>query len=131
MIPAQDLTGQRVGMLMVVGPGTRKYSRNETAWVCRCDCGTTKEMLGRSLRRGEVKSCGCQRWKPQNERAQNMVGTQHGLLTVIALDGIVNRRPAYRCRCECGNELSTDRQRLMRGLAHCGCKYKRRRKTKQ
>jgi len=32
---------------------------NQTKYLCRCDCGTTKEVLGFKMRRGESLSCGC------------------------------------------------------------------------
>jgi hypothetical protein len=28
-------------------------------WVCRCDCGTERVVLGNSLLRGHTTSCGC------------------------------------------------------------------------
>lgn len=48
-----DLTGQEFGRLTVV-----KYVGNGR-WLCRCDCGSIKIILGRSLRGGQTKSCGC------------------------------------------------------------------------
>ena len=29
-------------------------------WLCKCDCGNTKNIRGYSLERGDSKSCGCQ-----------------------------------------------------------------------
>jgi len=34
----------------------RKYNKR---WVCLCDCGTTKVVLGDKLKSGNTKSCGC------------------------------------------------------------------------
>lgn len=48
-----DLTGQRYGRLVVVGPYVSKK------WTCRCDCGNVKEIAQGSLRRGLTRSCGC------------------------------------------------------------------------
>lgn len=58
-----DLTGQRFGRLVVV-------ERAETKWLCKCDCGNTKAVLGGHLRSGDIKSCGC---------LQNEQRTKHGM----------------------------------------------------
>ena len=50
-----DLTGQRFGRLVVV----RRYDK--TRWLCQCDCGNEKIVIGHNLRRGHTKSCGCYR----------------------------------------------------------------------
>jgi 5-methylcytosine-specific restriction endonuclease McrA len=31
--------------------------KTDAAWLCRCDCGAEKIVLGRSLREGNTKSC--------------------------------------------------------------------------
>lgn len=53
-----DLTGMRFGRLVV-----KKYVRTDkngkAIWLCRCDCGNEKEILGESLVNGNTKSCGC------------------------------------------------------------------------
>ena len=36
------------------------------AWMCRCDCGTTKVVRGCDLRQGKIKSCGC--WHRERSR---------------------------------------------------------------
>lgn len=53
-----DLTGQRFGKLTVVR--FVKFNRwNAAVYLCRCDCGCEKIILGASLRSGNTKSCGC------------------------------------------------------------------------
>lgn len=53
-----DLRGKRFGRLTV-----RKIQRipfaREVSWLCECDCGRTKVILGGSLRSGYTTSCGC------------------------------------------------------------------------
>jgi hypothetical protein len=52
-----DMTGSRVAHVTVleyVGVGRHRCAR----WRVRCDCGTTWETTGGSVRRGEVSSCG-------------------------------------------------------------------------
>lgn len=53
-----DLTGQRFGRLTVVKKSDER-SHGSVKWVCKCDCGNTKVVVGRSLRKGYTKSCGC------------------------------------------------------------------------
>lgn len=52
-----DLTGQRFGLLRVLQREGSKHGG--AAWQVRCDCGNEKVIGGQTLRRGEVKSCGC------------------------------------------------------------------------
>lgn len=48
-----DLTGMTFGYWTVI-----KYTNNGS-WLCKCSCGSTKNVLGESLIIGESKSCGC------------------------------------------------------------------------
>lgn len=53
-----DLTGQRFGRYVVLsrnGVGANGMA----AWLCRCDCGNQKTVLGNNLRTKKVVSCGC------------------------------------------------------------------------
>lgn len=43
-IRSYDLTGQVFGRLTVLYVGKRKRERHRY-WVCRCECGTEKEIL--------------------------------------------------------------------------------------
>jgi len=57
-----DITGKRFHKLTVLYRSTNKPKKTkEIPWVCRCTCGTTKEVSGYSLRTGHTKSCGCLR----------------------------------------------------------------------
>lgn len=53
-----DLTGNKYGKLFVI-----KYAfvrKNNSYWLCRCECGNEKHIAGVSLKFGRTKSCGCQ-----------------------------------------------------------------------
>lgn len=53
-----QLEGHRFGKLLVlVFAGTNNH--HQSAWLCKCDCGNRRTILGRSLRTGNTKSCGC------------------------------------------------------------------------
>ena len=60
-----NLIGQRFGELEVV---VEAESNGFSRWLCKCDCGNTKIVLGRSLTSGNTKSCGCCRKLAHNWR---------------------------------------------------------------
>lgn len=54
-----DYTGRRYGNLVVIKRGDRNKKRNLYEWICKCDCGTIKPIIGSDLRNGNSTSCGC------------------------------------------------------------------------
>ncbi len=52
-----DLTGQRFGRLVVLN--REKNRKSNATWLCKCDCGNQKIVVGDYLRTGRTKSCGC------------------------------------------------------------------------
>lgn len=66
MYTAPDLTGQKFGMLTVLGRvenHIRLNGKKESRWKCLCDCGNEVIVLGKSLKNENTKSCGCIRNK--------------------------------------------------------------------
>lgn len=58
MSKINDLTGKKFGRLKVIEYyGSNKNGR--ALWLCQCDCGKTKSVLGNSLLCGLTLSCGC------------------------------------------------------------------------
>ena len=53
----RDLTGQKFGLLTVIG--IAETETRKTYWVCQCDCGNMKTIRSDSLLCGAIKSCGC------------------------------------------------------------------------
>ena len=52
-----DLTGQKFGRLTVI---KLAYIKNSYSfWHCICECGVNKIIMGRNIRSGITKSCGC------------------------------------------------------------------------
>ena len=58
----KDESGKRYGKLTVIqrygsrpAQGTSAYAQ----WLCRCDCGEERIVVGSALRQGTVLSCGC------------------------------------------------------------------------
>jgi len=67
------LTNSRFGYLTALRP-TKKDKDRHVYWLCRCDCGTEKQVAQSDLLRGRTSSCGCsrigqksKRWKGEGE----------------------------------------------------------------
>lgn len=67
-----DITGHRFGRLVA----TRRHKQRPSFWVCKCDCGRTKSVLGSELRRPPhhkgTRSCGCLLVETQRARFRKM-----------------------------------------------------------
>lgn len=72
-----DLTGQRFGRLVALEKSNRTDARRSTWWICKCDCGTVKEVRTTCLTKGLAKSCGCLRREKGIEHGRQMF-TKHG-----------------------------------------------------
>ena len=62
MSKAIDLTGMRFGHWTVLErAGSVKYESTGVmpTWLCRCDCGKERVVLGKKLKNGRSQSCGC------------------------------------------------------------------------
>lgn len=53
-----NLTGQKIGRLFVLGVAPKEGAHKQLRWLCRCDCGRFKTIVGYSLRH-QTRSCGC------------------------------------------------------------------------
>ncbi len=114
--------GQRIGRWTVLD-GFIKTTKGENKWLCRCDCGTERYVLERSLRFGGSLSCGCLRKEAAAQAiAHDLTGQTFGELTVI---GIAECQPKnggrwWHCRCECGEECDFPATLLVTGRrTHC------------
>jgi len=54
----KNILGQRFGRLIVTERAGSSVE-NKAMWKCICDCGGSIITTGKTLRRGEAKSCGC------------------------------------------------------------------------
>jgi hypothetical protein len=54
-----DETGNIYGRLTVVRSANKLNKDKRLLWLCKCSCGAEKEVVGRFLRKGHIKSCGC------------------------------------------------------------------------
>lgn len=57
-----DLTGEKYGLLTVIGLNETKKAPNgstKSYWNCQCECGNIIVVNGNSLKQNNTKSCGC------------------------------------------------------------------------
>ena len=120
---AEDLTGKRFGKWVVLRRdlSDNQNSKRGARWICRCDCGTEKSVLGYSLKFGRSTSCGCD----NRNRYIDLTGQRYGKLTVLRRDTETNHKGKsvwWICQCDCGNIVSVSSGRLRSGQTQsCGC----------
>lgn len=61
-----NLVGNRYGRWVVLAYGHMR--RHLRYWICRCDCGTERPVIGTALTKGNSMSCGCGRLERVRER---------------------------------------------------------------
>lgn len=115
---------EHTGMWTVLGP-TITTPKGEMKYLCRCDCGTERYVLERSLRYGGSKSCGCLTRKMATEAVEHKLeGQVFGNFTVMGKAAKKERNGGtwWVCRCSCGNTLEVSGTLLVTGRkSHCGC----------
>ena len=57
----KNIAGQTFGRLTVLRRGPGNGARKRASWVCRCECGKERTVVGTELRTGHTRSCGCVR----------------------------------------------------------------------
>jgi hypothetical protein len=83
------LDGQRFGRWIVV-ERVFNHPSPVSRWLCRCDCGKTKIVLGSSLKQGRSQSCGCFAVETTTKRNRKEIrNTDHPLYRLWA--GIIAR----------------------------------------
>ena len=70
-----DLTGMRFGKLTVVRLDERRCC-GKACWICKCDCGNEKSIIGSSLTQGMTKSCGCMEHVRHHKKKKPLTLTQ-------------------------------------------------------
>ena len=95
-------------------------------WLCQCDCGTIREVLGTDLKNNKSKSCGCIKSKNQSKNFKNEIGNKYGRLTILKrAKNTSDGRAQWLCECECGNKIIVKGSSLRNGATKsCGCYQK-------
>lgn len=117
--------GQKIGRWTVLDSFTFS-ARKEKKWLCRCECGTERYVLERSLRHGGSKSCGClQQEQVYKATAYDLAGYVFGDLKVVGRSRKRPKsRPTWTCLCaNCGFTCEATATELVSGKkTNCGCK---------
>lgn len=130
--PGYVRAGQRFGRLVALTTVPRWHGMV----LCRCDCGTEKEVQARGLTKGTSQSCGClraERVRAAYDRKSAArydgpfiaAGDVFGRLT--ALEEALSGQRMILCQCECGR-MRRVRAASLRGgrTTSCGCFNKER-----
>lgn len=116
-----DLSGQKIGMWLVL---QRSDVRNKKIYyLCRCECGTERDVLSHNLRARATTSCGCA--PKHNPKSIDLTGKFFNKWQVLKLESSRNKVLYYLCRCECGTERPVRGTHLTSGHSiSCGCSFK-------
>lgn len=122
--------GNIYGYLTVIARAENS-KEGRAQWLCKCKCGKETVVLGKHLRSGNTKSCGCYQKERAIEsnitRAEDLTDKRFGKLVAIKPDGFVIKNSGKRCRlwlcqCDCGNTCHIQHQYLTCGDTNsCGC----------
>ena len=114
-----DCTGEKFGLLTVLGKGNRVPDRDSfrQLWRLQCDCGNVIERPRNSFEdKGQI-SCGCARRLgliDNQRRPADISNRKFGSLQAIALTGKKDRwnQPTWRLLCDCGNTCELSLKKL-------------------
>lgn len=110
---AVDLTGHLFGRWTVLRRDG--YKGKYVAYLCRCECGVERRVIGAKLSRGKSKSCGCLRSELISARVlEDLTGRRFGALVVIKRvpQKTESGHARWLCLCDCGREHSTNSDSL-------------------
>jgi hypothetical protein len=68
-----DMIGKTFGRLTVISGNGLRNSCGKFMYMCRCECGNEKLIVGASLRNGNTQSCGC-----LYKESRGTMSTTHG-----------------------------------------------------
>lgn len=100
-------------------------THHNTFALCKCRCGTIREVKLSYIINGRSADCGCGRKEMLQETlTKSLVGQRFGKLTVLEMLPERNKygRIMYRCKCDCGNIVDVLGNSLVVGsTSSCGC----------
>lgn len=122
--------GNRYGYLTVIERASND-KEGHARWKCKCDCGNETIVLGKHLRSGNTKSCGCYQRQRATEsnlnRGGDLTGRRFGKLVVLEEAGFIKKNNGknsrlWKCKCDCGNTCLIQHSYLTCGDTNsCGC----------
>ena len=85
-----DLVGMKFGRWEVIEDSGLRDNQGRVRWRCKCECGSTKLLLGFNLKNGHSRSCGCYR---------DELHTTHGDTTARQMTSLYAIWSTMRARC--------------------------------
>lgn len=128
-MPVIDITNQTFNRWKVIERAPNN-SRGDAMWLCECSCEnhTRQIVLGKSLRSGHSKSCGCLKKEIAAELGKNnskdLVGQVFSHLTVLEKGPSINYKVRWKCICDCQDKtiIYVPTDKLISGHTRsCGC----------
>ena len=133
----QDETGHKYGKLTVLYRDlTPEHQKDGRAmWVCQCECGNIITVMGKSLRSGHTRSCGCLSIETSSEigkitgplnggqQFKDILNERFGKLLVLKrVENTKDGQAQWLCQCDCGNTIIVRGASLRNGnTTSCGC----------
>ena len=117
------MLGKHFGRLEVIEKG-KVDKHGHRYWVCKCECGTIKEISGTNLIENKTLSCGCLHGELTSEKHFiDISGETFGFLTALKRVGTIGEEVKYLCQCNnCGNTVIVAKGNLISGhTVSCGC----------
>ena len=128
-----SLIGKKYGRWTVIEDLGVK--NRERYYLCQCDCGVQRSVMGRNLKNGRSTSCGCykkeinskQMAEQNKKRSLDLRGQRYGMLTPLEpTDQRLSNSIVWKCKCDCGNitYVSVDNLRGNHPVKSCGCLHR-------
>lgn len=123
-----EMAGRQFGRWLVLEEAY--LSPSGWHWLCECECGTKRAVVGSSLRRGtstQCSSCANRHRRLTRARPEDLTGRRIGRWTVEKFGEIRDGRTYWLCRCACGRQFMVQHQSLLGGTStRCRpCVYER------
>ena len=126
MLEVQNLVNLKFGNWTVMSDAAS--NTRDRRWLCKCKCGTSRVVLGKYLRNGKSRSCGCLKKQYAEEKVESIIGKRFGRLVVLELIETIPKQKKTRivyqtfvkCLCDCGNVHITDGRKI-KNKKSCGC----------
>jgi hypothetical protein len=106
-----ELSGETFGRWVVLSKDPKEVDR----WLCKCECGKLKSVVGHTLVSGRSQSCGCLTGDIARDRAADLSGLVVGLLTVRKRGESIGKAVGWECKCACGAQVLKSSSALLQG----------------
>ena len=84
---AKNEKGKRYGKLTVLEMDPERDKFGKIKWICQCDCGNIKSIVGAELRSGNTSSCGCRQGPSKGEQKIMDILDLNKIYRIIEFDG--------------------------------------------